>query len=227
MSGRYLVVGLRRSGIAACEAIARVWPGAEILAADGGTDLDVSRLAALGIEARLGGDLEPVDGLTALVKSPGVPGEAAQVAAARAAGVPVWSEVELAAPFLKGRTIGITGSNGKTTTTSLIGHILKESGVTVQVGGNIGLPVTAMLDSSRDDGWNVLESVRAIAPGMPVIILTGAASDEDRERTRAHGVRLVSKPFDLSELKAAVRDALAPNETPGQVVRKGLTAPRT
>ena len=60
------------------------------------------------------------------------------------------------------------------------------------------------------DGWDVLESARAIAPGMPVIILTGAATDEDRERTRAHGVRLVSKPFDLSELKAAVRDSLAP-----------------
>jgi UDP-N-acetylmuramoylalanine--D-glutamate ligase len=69
----------------------------------------------------------------------------------------VIGEVELAAPFLKGHTIGITGSNGKTTTTSLVGHILRESGVLVQVGGNIGLPVTAMLDSSRDDGWNVLE----------------------------------------------------------------------
>jgi UDP-N-acetylmuramoylalanine--D-glutamate ligase len=65
--------------------------------------------------------------------------------------------VELAAPYLKGHTIGITGSNGKTTTTSLTGHILRESGVTVQVGGNIGLPVTAMVETSRDDGWNVLE----------------------------------------------------------------------
>ncbi len=71
--------------------------------------------------------------------------------------MPVIGEVELAAPFLKGRTIGITGSNGKTTTTSLIGHILREAGVPVQVGGNIGLPVTAMVDTSRDDGWNVLE----------------------------------------------------------------------
>ena len=66
-------------------------------------------------------------------------------------------EVELAAPFLKGRTIGITGSNGKTTTTSLIGHILREAGVPVQVGGNIGTAVTAMVESSREDGWNVLE----------------------------------------------------------------------
>ena len=66
-------------------------------------------------------------------------------------------EVELAAPFLKGRTIGITGSNGKTTTTSLIGHILHEAGMVAQVGGNIGTPVTAMVETSRADGWNVLE----------------------------------------------------------------------
>ena len=72
-------------------------------------------------------------------------------------GVRVIGEVELAAPFLKGQTIGITGSNGKTTTTSLIGHILREAGVPVQVGGNIGTPVTAMVETSRADGWNVLE----------------------------------------------------------------------
>ena len=92
-----------------------------------------------------------------IVLSPDVPADLAPLEEARRRGVPVIGEVELAAPFLKGRTIGITGSNGKTTTTSLIGHILRESGVPVQVGGNIGVPVTAMIDSSRDDGWNVLE----------------------------------------------------------------------
>ena len=61
------------------------------------------------------------------------------------------------------------------------------------------------------DGWDVLESARAITPGMPVIIVTGAAEDEDLERARAHGVRLLAKPLTLQELKAAVRDALAPN----------------
>ena len=56
------------------------------------------------------------------------------------------------------------------------------------------------------DGWDVLESAHEIAPGMPVIMVTGTAMDEDRERARAHGVRLLSKPLTLQELKAAVRD---------------------
>ena len=59
------------------------------------------------------------------------------------------------------------------------------------------------------DGWDVLESAREIAPGMPVIMVTGTAMDEDLERARAYGVRLLSKPVDLRELKAAVRETLA------------------
>jgi UDP-N-acetylmuramoylalanine--D-glutamate ligase len=66
-------------------------------------------------------------------------------------------EAELASYFLRGRTIGITGSNGKTTTTALVAHILRESGIPVQVGGNIGTAVTALIDSSREGQWNVLE----------------------------------------------------------------------
>jgi UDP-N-acetylmuramoylalanine--D-glutamate ligase len=89
----------------------------------------------------------------------------------------VIGEVELAAPFLKGRTIGITGSNGKTTTTSLIGHILREAGVPVQVGGNIGTPVTAMVESSRADGWNVLE-------------LSSFSTGDHRGVSRAHRLAL-------------------------------------
>ncbi len=92
-----------------------------------------------------------------IVLSPDVPADLPPLEEARERGTKVIGEVELAAPYLKGRTIGITGSNGKTTTTSLVGHILKEAGVAVQVGGNIGTPVTAMVDASRADGWNVLE----------------------------------------------------------------------
>ena len=92
-----------------------------------------------------------------IVLSPDVPADLPRLRAARARGAKVIGEIELAAPFLKGRNIGITGTNGKTTTTCLIGHILRESGVPVQVGGNIGTPATAMIESSREDGWNVLE----------------------------------------------------------------------
>src|ERR1019366_2489814 len=92
-----------------------------------------------------------------IVLSPVVPADLPPLVEARRRGVRVVGEVELAAPFLRGRTIGITGSNGKTTTTSLVGHILHSAGVPAQVGGNIGTPVIAMVDASREDGWNVLE----------------------------------------------------------------------
>jgi UDP-N-acetylmuramoylalanine--D-glutamate ligase len=92
-----------------------------------------------------------------IVPSPGVPLDLPGLERARARGADVIGEVELAAPYLPGRTIGITGSNGKTTTTSLVGHILHRAGVAAQVGGNIGTPVIAMAASSRADQWNVLE----------------------------------------------------------------------
>jgi UDP-N-acetylmuramoylalanine--D-glutamate ligase len=92
-----------------------------------------------------------------IVISPGVPFDLPAIERARERGVGVVGEVELAAPYLKGKTIGITGSNGKTTTTSLIGHILQSAGVPVQVGGNIGTPVIAMTETSRENQWNVLE----------------------------------------------------------------------
>jgi UDP-N-acetylmuramoylalanine--D-glutamate ligase len=92
-----------------------------------------------------------------IVLSPGVPADLEALQKARERGVTVIGEIELAAPFLRGNTIGITGSNGKTTTTSLVGHILRAAGVPSQVGGNIGTPVIAMTEDSRDDQWNVLE----------------------------------------------------------------------
>jgi UDP-N-acetylmuramoylalanine--D-glutamate ligase len=92
-----------------------------------------------------------------IVLSPGVPADLPGLERARARGVDVIGEIELAAPFLQGNTIGITGSNGKTTTTSLVGHILQHAGVPAQVGGNIGTPVIAMVATSRARQWNVLE----------------------------------------------------------------------
>ncbi len=92
-----------------------------------------------------------------IVLSPGVPADLEPLEQARARGVNIIGEIELAAPFLRGKTIAITGSNGKTTTTSLVGHILQSAKVPAQIGGNIGTPVIAMTEASRDDQWNVLE----------------------------------------------------------------------
>ena len=155
---RVLVVGMKKSGMASVELLARL--GADVRATD------LKPLAALGeagtVLARLNIPFELQTpavflGCDAVVISPDVPADLAPLEAARAREVDVIGEVELAAPFLKGKTIGVTGTNGKTTTTSLIGHILRQAGTPVQVGGNIGTPATAMLDSSREDAWNVLE----------------------------------------------------------------------
>jgi UDP-N-acetylmuramoylalanine--D-glutamate ligase len=156
-----LVVGMKKSGMASVELLVR--QGATVRA----TDLkSIEELAELGEARELLRRLdipfarqtaEVFEGCDLIVLSPDVPADLPALVEARRRGVRVIGEVELAAPFLKGETIGITGSNGKTTTTSLVGHILGEAGVPVQVGGNIGKPVTAMVESSRADGWNVLE----------------------------------------------------------------------
>ena len=92
-----------------------------------------------------------------VVLSPGVPPDLDLLAPVRARGIPVIGELELAAPFLQGPNIGITGTNGKTTTTALTGHILRESGIACQVGGNIGTAPAEMVATSRPEQWNVLE----------------------------------------------------------------------
>ncbi len=152
-ASRALVVGIAKSGIASIELLLKT--GARVRATD--TDPKAAQaIRHLPVEFQL---QTPAvfDDVDLIVVSPGVPADIPPLESARARGVPVIGEIELAAPFLKGEVIGITGANGKTTTTALTGHILAESGVPVQVGGNIGQPVTAMIDSSRDDQWNVLE----------------------------------------------------------------------
>jgi len=153
-----LVVGMKKSGMASAALLVR--EGAHVRATD------LKPLAELPEAAPLVEKLgipfaqqtpELFEGCELIVLSPDVPADLAPLEEARRRGTRVIGEVELAAPFLQGNTIGITGSNGKTTTTSLTGHILAEAGLPVQVGGNIGTPVTAMVGSSRNDGWNVLE----------------------------------------------------------------------
>ena len=155
---RTLVVGMEKSGIAAIHLLLQqnihvratdIRPLSQI--PDAGAALE-----RLGVTFAQQSDAV-FENCDLIVISPGVPADLPPLEAARQRGVRVIGEVELAAPFLKGRTIGITGTNGKTTTTALTGHILSESGIPVQVGGNIGTPVAAMVETSRPDQWNVLE----------------------------------------------------------------------
>ena len=159
MSGqeRYVVLGLRRSGLAAAEAIRRMLPGAVVQAADDAPDVDRDRLAAAGVELVPQGQMVSMQGATALVKSPGVPGGHPVVAAARAAGVPVWSEVELAYRLLDNPLIGITGTNGKTTTTELVGAMLRAGNVPVEVAGNVGRPLSELAGRVAPETWIACE----------------------------------------------------------------------
>src|SRR5260370_36464148 len=153
---KFLVVGLERSGLASLELLqAR---GALLTATD---SRPLSELpAAAEVLKRLDVPFVPqtpaaFEGFDQIVLSPGVPADLPPVEAARRRGVDVIGEVELAGMYLQGKVIGITRSNGKTTTTALVGHILRETGIPAQVGGNIGTAVTAIVATSRPDQWNV------------------------------------------------------------------------
>ncbi len=156
---RVLVVGLGKSGVAAARFLAA--QGARVTVSDAKADAgakDIPALLDLGIIVETGshGERTFLD-QDMIVVSPGVPLDMPQLALARKKGLPVLGELELAYRFLKGNIIAITGSNGKTTTTALVGEIMKHAGFHVLVGGNIGTPVIDLVADSRDDVWAVLE----------------------------------------------------------------------
>lgn len=155
---RTLVVGMGKSGTAAVELLAS--KGAVVRATDNRPLSELGEAAKLLERFGVGfvsQSAQAFEGIEVAVVSPGVPLDLPEIEAARMRGVKITGELELAASFLRGPKIGITGSNGKTTTTALTGHILKECSVPCQVGGNIGWPPAAMVESSRDGQWNVLE----------------------------------------------------------------------
>jgi UDP-N-acetylmuramoylalanine--D-glutamate ligase len=155
---RVTVAGAARSGIAAARLLAR--RGARVTLSDVRADVpEAAPLEGLGITVELGGhEVTTFTGADLVVLSPGVPPEQAAVAAARARGVPVIGEVELASRWLLGRVIAITGTKGKSTTTELTGRILEAAGFKVTVGGNIGSPLSAHVSASTADTLHVVET---------------------------------------------------------------------
>jgi UDP-N-acetylmuramoylalanine--D-glutamate ligase len=157
---KVIVVGLGKSGLAAAIFLRR--QGAHVTVSDirsaEALAKDIPALLDEGINVEAGGHgLLTFRRQDLIVVSPGVPLDTPELVQARNLGRPIIGELELAARFLKGQILAVTGSNGKTTTTSLLGEILEKSGLRTQVGGNIGVPVVALIDDSTDDTWNVLE----------------------------------------------------------------------
>ena len=175
---RALVVGLARSGLAAATALAG--RGVQVVAADRSPDVDAGRLGGLGVELRLGTEEEALlEGVELVVKSPGVPAESVLVAGARSRGIPVWSEVELGYRLLPAgsRFIGVTGTNGKTTTTELLGAILRSAARPVEVAGNVGRALTDAAETAAEGSWIVcelssfqLEDVHTLACDIAVLL---------------------------------------------------------
>jgi UDP-N-acetylmuramoylalanine--D-glutamate ligase len=168
--GPYLVVGLARSGTAAVRMLRE---HGEVLAVDSGTP-DVPA----DIEAQLGVDgVGLLDAVACVVKSPGVPNEAPVVAAARERGIPVLGELELAWRLLPNRFVAVTGTNGKTTTTELLGAIWREAGLPVALAGNVGTPLSSLVGEVDPEATIVCEvssfqaeDSEALAPDVALLL---------------------------------------------------------
>src|SRR6185437_7811255 len=157
---RVLVVGLGKSGIAA--ALFLRDRGARVTVSDARSAQELEREIPALLEAGVmvetdGHGLLTFRGQDLIVVSPGVPYDTPELAQSRAFGIPVIGELELACRFLQGQITGVTGSNGKTTTTSLIGKIFADCGRDTLVGGNIGVPVIELVQRSSVGTMNVLE----------------------------------------------------------------------
>ena len=177
--GPYLVVGLARSGVAAALALRAL--GAEVVGVDSGEvpsgRREALERAGVPVHAGLPG-VELLAGVETVIKSPGVPGQAPVIAAARDAGIGVLGELELGWRMLPNETIAVTGSNGKTTTAELIGHLHRTAGVPVIVAGNVGLALTSLSEHGLPEATIVvaeassfqLEDTLRFAPDAGVLL---------------------------------------------------------
>jgi UDP-N-acetylmuramoylalanine--D-glutamate ligase len=224
---KVLVVGLARTGIATALFCAE--RGARVTASEERAESELAETAAklrtAGVALEFGGHRpETFLQQDLIVPSPGVPPTMHALAAARTANIPVWSEIELAWRFLRGRLICITGSNGKTTTTSLIGHVLETAGFPVQVAGNIGTPLISRVDISSDASFTVveassfqLESISAFRPDIAVLLNITPDHLDRHGSIEAYGAAKARIFENQTPLDAAVinaDDAVAPEYAP-------------
>ena len=214
---RVLIIGLARTGIAS--ALFCVERGAQVTVTDEQPESKLAeaaaKLRAEGVTLDLGAHrLESFEAQDFIILSPGVPADLPALNTARGKGIPVWSEIELAWRFLHGRLVAVTGSNGKTTTTSLIAHILKSAGISTVVGGNIGTPLISLIESTDDSTVSVAEvssfQLEAIEEFRPDIgLLLNLTPDHlDRHRSFEEYARAKLRLFENQrERDAAILNA--------------------
>src|SRR5271165_6958252 len=157
---RVLVVGLARTGVAT--ALFCVGHNAIVSATETRKESELgdapAKLRAAGVALEVGGHTEKMFlAQDLIIPSPGVPADDAFLRLAKSKGITVWSEIELAYRFLEGKLIGITGSNGKTTTTTLVHHILQSAGIPTILAGNVGTPLISCVEDMKSDTVSVVE----------------------------------------------------------------------
>jgi len=229
---RVLVVGLARTGVATAQFCAA--RGATVSATDSRPETEIGeaagKLRAAGVKVELGGHQEKTFlEQDLIIPSPGVPADAPHLQAARARSIAIWSEIELAYRFLKGRLVGITGSNGKTTTTSLVEHVLKTAGFSTILAGNIGTPLIGCVDGSNTDTITALELssfqlelIDAFRPNISVF-LNLTPDHLDRHHTmEAYGAAKARIFENQTEEDSAVLNADDPATTPHAPSRPGV-----
>ena len=225
-----LVVGAARSGVALALHLTAEGQNVRVVDRKPATDLESTlRQIPSGVELRLGGyDASALDGVDVVYASPGVPWDSDFLNQARAKGIPVSSEMDLFLKLCKGTVVGITGTNGKTTTTALTGAVLSAGQRPVVVGGNIGDTVLDRVDEITPEHWVVLElssfQLESVEPPhMHVGVILNITPDHlDRHRTFERYVDLKARAIEdadyavLNGRDAVVRD-LAPRAR-GEVV---------
>lgn len=214
---RVLVVGLARTGVATalfCAAHNAIVSATETRSESELGDTP-GKLRAAGVTLELGGHTEKLFlAQDLIIPSPGVPADDPFLKLARVKGITIWSEIELAYRFLEGKLIGITGSNGKTTTTTLVHHILASSGIPAILVGNVGTPLISKVDELREGTVAVAElssfQLELIAKFRPNIgaILNLTPDHLDRHKTlEAYGAAKARIFENQTELDAAILNA--------------------
>jgi UDP-N-acetylmuramoylalanine--D-glutamate ligase len=155
--GPFLVVGLARSGAAIAAVLAE--RGETVIGVDSGSPEEAAGLEQAGVEVSLGVEgTRQLDRARTVVKSPGVPQDAPVIAAARERGMEVTGELELAWRLIPNAFCAVTGTNGKTTTSELIGHLYRTAGSPVVVAGNVGTPLASLVGAVDPDAAVVCEA---------------------------------------------------------------------